>query len=136
MPLNSLHDELVGWRKLTKREYDRQVNRDLSRQNSDGLLKRNLVDVLQRGYNAALEKLAQLEAEHGKVDSADRTHSVLQPLEGAAEELIEYAVQKHRTSCALSNFPTEHRPSAAYIAEVLQAVGMQWDEFKLKLGER
>ena len=133
MPLNSLHDELVSWRKLSKREYDRQVNRDLSRQNSEGLLKRNLVDVMQRGYASALEKLSQLETEHGTVDSSARTGAVLEPLEGAAEELIEYAVQKHRTSCALSNFPAEHRPSAAYIGEVLQAVTLQWQDFQRQI---
>ncbi len=130
MPLNALRDELISWRTGSKREYDRQVNRDLSRQNSSGLLQRNLLDVLQRGYDSALDKLSSLEAEHGKLDSLTRSRSVIEPLEGAAYELIEYALKKHRTSCALSNFPDEHRPSNAYVDAVLQAMAVQWQQFE------
>lgn len=42
-----------------------------------------------------------------------------------------HAVHRHRTSCALSNFPDEHKPSVDYITEVAQAIGARWHDFAM-----
>lgn len=45
---------------------------------------------------------------------------------------MHYVITQHRTSCALSNFPDEHKPD--YIAEVIQLTEMEFADFKQDLG--
>ncbi|GGB82897.1 hypothetical protein GCM10011352_05900 [Marinobacterium zhoushanense] len=131
MPLTELQNEIAAWRQRMKRDYDRSVNRDLSKQNSGELMLRNLTGILKQGYDLVLVKpgLTGLRSE------SDRA-AVLHAFEGAIDELLEYAVTKHRTSCALSNFPDEHKPSLDYIAKVLQAAATDWDHFTCEVSAR
>jgi hypothetical protein len=114
-----------------KRQYDRGVNRDLSQQHWQELLKRNVTTLLQQVYRDALIQLKELtiDCEHTAEADSDLRKRVLTPFNTLIEELIQYAVQKHRSSCALSNFPDEHNPSQAYIAQVLQEVDRDWSVF-------
>lgn len=106
-----------------KRQYDRAVNRDLSRQQSQGIFKRNMIVVLQQVYQDALELLGQVDfASEGQGNGADLIKWVLQAFDSLIDELVQYALHKHRSSCALSNFPDEHNPSLDYIAEVTRAI--------------
>lgn len=116
-----------------KRQYDRGVNRDLSQQQWQDLFKRNVTGVLKQAYHDALAQLQQfpLTREGAQGGGADTSVSnqVLKPYSHLIDELIQYAVQKHRSSCALSNFPAEHNPSQDYIAEVVQEVSRDWAVF-------
>jgi hypothetical protein len=116
-----------------KRQYDRGVNRDLSQQHSQDLFKRNVTGVLKQAYHEALTQLQQIaferEESQGVEVGTSLTKRVLKPFSHLIDELIQYAVQKHRTSCALSNFPAEHNPSQDYIAEVIQEVSRDWAAF-------
>jgi hypothetical protein len=111
-----------------KRQYDRSVNRDLSRQQSQGLFKRNVITVLRDSYQQALVELRQsaLETTAG---GSGLGAQVVKSFDGFIEELIVYALQKHRTSCALSNFPDEHKPGQDYIAEVIEEASSDWSAF-------
>jgi len=111
-----------------KRHYDRAVNRDLSRQLSQGIFKRNIAAVLQQGYQDALELLSQVDVE-SEGDGAGLIKRVLQAFDNLIDELVQYALQKHRSSCALSNFPDEHNPSLDYIAEVTRAIQEERSKF-------
>jgi hypothetical protein len=126
-----------GVRSGIKRQYDRGVNRDLSQQKSQDLFKRNVTAVLKQTYEGALTELAQLSLDGGGMEGgqehADLTVRVLEPFDGLVEELIQYALQKHRTSCALSNFPDEHKPSQGYIAEVIRETSGDWQSFVLRV---
>jgi hypothetical protein len=120
-----------------KRLYDRSVNKDLSQQNWQDLFKRNVTSVLQQAYK---DGLAQLQSVSFGADSSETengfskaTVQALKPFDGFVDELVQYALQKHRTSCALSNFPDEHNPSQDYIAEVLQETAKDWQEFTLQV---
>jgi monoamine oxidase len=42
-----------------------------------------------------------------------------------------FVVNKHRTSCALSNFPGEHKPDKTYINEVMREIAGLWQNFAL-----
>jgi hypothetical protein len=119
-----------------KRQYDRGVNRDLSQQQWQDLFKRNVTVVLQQLYQDALAQLPRLEIdpEHAQ-DYESLSKQVLQPLHSLIEELIQYALHKHRSSCALSNFPEEHNPSQAYLAQVLQEVDRDWSGFVSQVTE-
>ena len=116
-----------------KRQYDRNTNIDLSCQNWQGLFKRNVISVLQQAYNDSLIKLRAASLSPEKAESQHQFSSLailaLKPFEGIVDDMMQYALQKHRTSCALSNFPDEHRPSAEYIAEVTQETDQDWRAF-------
>ena len=120
-----------------KRNYDRGVNRDLSQQNWHELFKRNMTTVLKPVYADALAHLQGIPfvpqgMEVGQ-ELSGLTFQVLQPMEGLVDELLQYALKKHRSSCALSNFPTEHNPSREYIDEVVEELSNDFQAFALQL---
>jgi hypothetical protein len=125
-------DYVSGLRSGLKREYDRSVNRDLARQQWQALFQRNVTTVLKQAYQAALlevEKLSPVAAGERKEGLAGLRAQVLQPFEGLVEELMVYALQKHRSSCALSNFPDEHNPHGDYLAAVIEETSRDWSAF-------
>lgn len=118
--MTAFYDYVSGLKKTMKRQYDRNVNRDLSQQRPQELLLRNVREVLNQVYQQALQR-----ADQNGIAISDG----LQAFDGIRDELLEYAVQKHRTSCAISNFPDEHKPGADYIAETMTAAGHDWQMF-------
>lgn len=111
-----------------KRQYDRQVNMDLSRQNSQQLFKRNMEAVLKQAFKDAEAELQKQQSGTAGIDES-WLQEWLQAYEGLIDELMEYALTKHRSSCAMSNFPEEHNPSREYINEVLGQISRDWSEF-------
>lgn len=123
-------------RPLLKREYDRSINRDLSQQNYQELMKRNFTSVLVQLYRDALQLLQQQQlAIETNADYQSLGDEYLKPFEGMIDELFQYVLQKHRSSCALSNFPVEHNPAVTYIAEVLHLAEHDFAGFKQQVGE-
>ena len=135
--LDRFSEYVTGLRTAMKRQYDRSVNKDLSQQKSQGLFKRNVTAVLKQVYQGALQELGQLSLAGDELGSregdAKLADLVFKPFDGIVEELIEYALQKHRTSCAMSNFPDEHNPSQEYIFEVIKQTGRDWSAFVAQL---
>lgn len=131
--LAGFHDFVEGQRRAIKRQYDRSVNKDLSQQNSQDLFGRNVSVVLQQVYQQALMELRRLSFPESDLESADGREEfatqLLKPFDGMIEELIQYALQKHRSSCALSNFPAEHNPSPEYLERVIAAASREWSLF-------
>lgn len=115
-----------------KRQYDRNINKDLSSQKWKDLFKRNVVAVLQKAYQDSFQQLQALSfdpvetQQHGFSTLANQA---LEPFDGIVDDMLQYALQKHRTSCALSNFPDEHNPSEDYISEVIQKTSRDWQDF-------
>jgi hypothetical protein len=135
--LASFAQFVASLRQQIKRQYDRNVNMDLSRQNSQDLLRRNVTSVLNQAYDDALGRLRQLAFTSEGVQEENGFSQVsiqaLKAFDGFVEEILQYALQKHRTSCALSNFPDEHRPSEDYIAQVMQETEKDWQAFGLQV---
>jgi hypothetical protein len=131
--LAGFHQYVNDLKQTAKRQYDRNINKDLSSQNWQNLFKRNVVAVLQQVYEASLVQLGTLHFGTEKMESEDGFSPIaiqaLKPFDGVVDDIIQYALQKHRTSCALSNFPDEHNPSEDYIAEVIQETGRDWQAF-------
>jgi hypothetical protein len=131
--LESIFQYITELKQGIKRQYDRNINKDLSRQNWQDLFKRNVTSVLQQAYNDSLVKLRAASLNPEKAESQHQFSSLalqaLKPFEGLVDDTMQYALQKHRTSCALSNFPDEHQPSAEYIAEVTQEANQDWRAF-------
>lgn len=116
-----------------KLRYDRAINKDLARQNWQDLFGRNVSGVSKQLYSDALTHLRQSivypETTAVKVDGSSVKKDILKAFDGLFDELIQYALQKHRTSCAISNFPSEHKPAEEYIAEVVLENAKQWNSF-------
>ena len=124
-------------RKSLPRQYDRLINSDLARQQWNELLLRNTVTTAKNTYEASFEKLQNLSfaREEAAINKglSTLTTQALNVFKGMLDELLQYALQRHRTSCALSNFPDEHKPDEAYIAEVKNALAQEWREFALQV---
>jgi hypothetical protein len=135
--LRCFGERVAAIRRALPRQYDRQVNRDLARQRSDDLLLRNLVAVAEQAYADALRELRALPFDRQGITVTDGlsalTPPALRPFDGMVDQLLEYVVHKHRTSCALSNFPAEHKPSPDYIAAVMQAAADAWRAFAVEV---
>ena len=114
-----------------QRQYDRNFNSDLSKQQWRDLFIRNVTASLQHAYAESLVQMRQLPF---KANAPDISARMLHAFDGFIDEFIQYALQKHRTSCALSNFPDEHKPSADYIEQVLMQTDKDWHAFVEQVG--
>jgi monoamine oxidase len=59
------------------------------------------------------------------------TPDVQQPFGELMQSLMDDVIAFNRTSCALSNFPDEHRLSAEYTQVILRDIAAAWQEFSL-----
>ena len=113
-----LSDVMRSKLSLMNREYVRGINRDLAKHNSQQLFSRNVVAVQQR-------LLKDLGSELGDVPV-----ETLKPhLVNMQEIFVQEALKHNRSSCAVSNFPDEHQPSAVYIGDVLAQCEALLDAF-------
>ena len=137
--IDGIAEFVAQLRQQMKRQYDRGVNQDLSRQNSQDLLKRNMTSVLQAVYSESLPRLRAYSVDVSEIDTenefSETALSLLTLYDGIVEELLQYALKKHNTSCALSNFPDEHKPSKTYITEVIEEAGKDWENFAMQVND-
>lgn len=113
-------------RKTMERQYERLVNRDLSSQRWQGLLQRNVMLSLEQLFALSLDEIERLELTEA---DADIHRQLLSVYDNIIESFLQFAVQKHRTSCAISNFPSEHKPDNVYIEQVLTQSYQIWEKF-------
>jgi monoamine oxidase len=62
---------------------------------------------------------------------SDLTKQALAAFDEFVDEFLLFVVDKHRTSCALSNFPGEHKPDKTYVNEVMREIAGLWQNFAL-----
>ncbi len=101
-----------------KREYQRGVNRDLSRHFVDGVFSRQLL------INAAsMLSLTEPYVESCLQQDKDHRQEVLSEAERITGKMVDAltdaALKHNHSSCALSNFPDEHHPSPETFKGVL-----------------
>jgi hypothetical protein len=56
---------------------------------------------------------------------------VLRAFDNFVDEFLLLVVDKHRTSCALSNFLGEHKPDKTYVNEVRHDIAGLWQNFAI-----
>lgn len=56
---------------------------------------------------------------------------VQKPFGDLMQTIMDDVVAFNQTSCALSNFPAEHRPSGEYKTAIMQDIAAAWREFSL-----
>ncbi|MCG8312465.1 MAG: hypothetical protein MI976_04555 [Pseudomonadales bacterium] len=106
----SLGDYLDRKLRVMKREYIRALNKDLARQQTEGLFARNVI-VIQEKFLS--EVRIELEGANSKGEALDSM------LTGFVDAFIQSALAHNRTSCAISNFPEEHTPAKDVINEAI-----------------
>lgn len=120
-----------------KKQYERLMAEDLSKQQWDGCFERNVVKVLEQFYDELLIQVKSLpfDASTSLVERglSALTKQVLQVFDGFVDEFLQFVVDKHRTSCALSNFPGEHKPDKDYVNAVRHAIAALWQNFALNV---
>ena len=129
------HRYIAEQKPLLKKHYEQLLAQDLSRQQWDGCFQRNVVTVLEQAYDEAFAYLKTLPFDSSAVPVnrglSDLTKQVLAAFDGYIDEFLLFVVDKHRTSCALSNFPGEHKPDKAYVNEVKHDIAGLWQNFAL-----
>lgn len=120
--------------------YRQQLHQSLSQQQVAQLTQRALLGALESLYQEALADLASLPAPtHLLPVEAGRhalTPQVLQPFMGLADELLAEALRFNATSCALSNFPFEHRPDGEYVRVIRRDLAAAWQAFALDANQQ
>ena len=122
---------------MLKKQYEQLLAQDLSRQQWDGCFQRNVLTVLEQFYDEALSRLQTLpfDSKESPVNRglSDLSKQALTAFDGFVDEFLLFVVDKHRTSCALSNFPGEHKPDKTCVNVVLREIAGLWQNFALNV---
>ena len=115
--------------------YRQHLNASLATQQREQLTQRAVLDAMEQMFGDALERLAELPfnradvpVEHG---CSALTPQVQRAFHGFIDRLMHDVARFNRTSCALSNFPDEHRISHEYEQTMLRDIAAAWREFCL-----
>ncbi len=122
---------------VLKKQYEQLLAQDLSKQQWDGCFQRNVLAVLEQVYDEALTfvKTLPFDSAGSLVNQglSDLTKLTLAAFDGFVDDFLLFVVDKHRTSCALSNFPDEHKPDKTYVNEVKREIAGLWQNFALNV---
>jgi len=126
---------IAGSKVMMKNQYQQRLAAELSRQQWDGCFQRNVLFVIEHAYDQALAQLIELDfdSRHTQVvrGFSELTRQVLAIFDGFIDDFLLFVINKHRTSCALSNFPDEHKPDTIYINTVKREIAVLWQSFAL-----
>ncbi len=117
--------------------YREHVHTALSQQDADQLTQKAVINALEALYTDALHTLQALplHTAHHAVEQgrAALTPQVLAPFQGLADDLLAEVVIYNRSSCALSNFPYEHKPEGDYLRAIRRDLAAIWQSFALSV---
>lgn len=120
---------------LLKLQYEKILAYDLSRQQWQECFQRNVSAALGSFYDDALLQLKSLPFDSSQCSvtngRSELTLQVLNLFHGFSDEFLGFVIDKHRTSCALSNFPDEHKPGRDYVNQVKLDISELWRNFAL-----
>jgi monoamine oxidase len=135
-------DDYRQWVELQRSQalqrYREGIHRALSQQADDQLTQRAVLASLEAVYDEALQRIARLprtvaDRQQDERGRAALTPELLQPFVGLADQLLSEAVQHNRTSCALSNFPYEHKPDPQYVHTIRLDLAAAWQAFAMSV---
>jgi monoamine oxidase len=133
--IDQLNQYIVQRKPLLKKHYEHLLAQDLSQQQWEGCFQRNVLLVLQQFYDDGLVYVKSLpfDSSTSPVNQglSELTKRMLPVFDGFIDEFLLVVVDKHRTSCALSNFPGEHKPDKAYVNEVRHDIAELWQNFAI-----
>ncbi|MGJ4891889.1 flavin monoamine oxidase family protein [Bradyrhizobium sp. HKCCYLRH3099] len=116
-------------------DYRQRLNRSLATQQREQLTQLAVLGAIEQVFAAALQVLEALSFDMRHV-AIERGRSglmpeVQKPFRDVMQSLLDDAVAFNRTSCALSNFPFEHKPPKDYVQTILRDIAAAWQEFSL-----
>jgi monoamine oxidase len=129
-------------REMAAQRYRQHLTRLLSTQQPELLTQRALLAAADQVYSEALAQLDSLMPAFTHCDSEvvqgrhALTATLLALFTGWNKALLEAALQHNASSCALSNFPSEHHPDAELLQAITLDLGAAWREFALELNTR
>jgi monoamine oxidase len=119
--------------------YRQRLNFGLSNGQREQITQRAMLGAMEAVLKEALVVLESLPFDHSGVavekGRSDLTPQVQKAFEGFIQELLDGVIDFNRTSCALSNFPDEHKLSREYIDVTLRDVAAAWREFSLEANQ-
>lgn len=117
--------------------YQRYLNQRLAEQQREQLTQLSLLATVDEIYKKAMLVVEELpfvtEVEVVVNGRSDLTPHLLTPFMGFNETLLTAALEFNRSSCAISNFELEHKPSDAYIDTIRRDLAATWREFALNV---
>jgi monoamine oxidase len=124
-----------GQRDTALAAYQRRIIARLARQERDRLTQLALVETVEAVFAAALDQLSGMTFDRRSLP-VERGRSALTPLIQAPfrallDGLVEDVLRFNGGSCALSNFPGEHRPAPDYIQTIMRDIAAAWAEFSI-----
>ena len=132
-----LNQYIIQRKPVLKKHYEHLLAQDLSRQQWEGCFQRNVLIVLQQFYDDGLVyvKTLPLDSSTSPVNRglSELTKLALQAFDGFIDEFLMIVVDKHRTFCALSNFPGEHKPDKTYVHAVRHDIAVLWQNFAINV---
>ncbi|MGA7808121.1 MAG: hypothetical protein WCB02_26265, partial [Bradyrhizobium sp.] len=116
-------------------DYRRRLNRNLAARQREQLTQLAILESIEAVFGEALRVLDGLPLDMSDV-TVDHGRSALmpevqKPFRDLMRSLLDDAIAFNRSSCALSNFPDEHRPSKDYVQTILRDVAAVWRDFSL-----
>ncbi|MDD2926656.1 FAD-dependent oxidoreductase [Rhodoferax sp.] len=129
-------------RGLAPQRYRQHLTRLLASQQAELLTQRALLATVDQVYSEALVQLdvllpvMNLPASEITKGRHALTASLLTAFDGWNKHLLEAALAHNASSCALSNFPTEHQPDADSLRAITLDLAAAWREFALELNAR
>ncbi len=124
-----------GERSRALGRYRERLHQALSQQDDAQLTQKAVLGTLESLYEDALKQLNALPLSTGHAPVEQGRHgltpSVLAPFKGMIEELLAEVVKFNNTSCALSNFPFEHRPNGDYLRTIRLDIAAAWQAFAM-----
>jgi monoamine oxidase len=127
MTLEAYQEKVKAIIQNSKYHYNQVIVLALSQHRSQGIFKYAVMGVLQQVYQDLLSLL-----ESSELEECTTKEALTAAYENLLNDIISHALHTHRTSCALSNFGDEHRPSERYIEEVRELAQVDWNKFKQK----
>jgi monoamine oxidase len=133
---------VLSLRGMAPERYRLHLTRLLVAQQSDLLTQRALLATADQCYSEALARLDHLldDLDAAKSDVQGGRHALtaalLAPFEGWNKGLLDAALSFNATSCALSNFPQEHRPDTDTLRAIALDLAAAWREFAIELNTR
>lgn len=117
--------------------YRRRLNRALASQERNNLTQVAVLGSMDEVFQQALRLLATLPFEMDDVaierGRAALTPRIQKPFGDLLQSMMDDVVAFNQTSCALSNFPDEHKLSREYIRVIMQDIAAAWREFSLEV---
>jgi monoamine oxidase len=140
--LGNFSASVLSLRGMAPQRYRLHLTRLLSGQQSEQLTQRALLATADQVYSETLARLDQLlpALDTAKADVINGRHALtaalLAPFDGWNKGLLDAALSFNGTSCALSNFPQEHRPDPDTVRAITLDLAAAWREFALELNAR